>query len=106
MGHACELETSFQMATRPHLVKMERLEGVKPPLVKWDLVAPVEPSRTYMSWPTAAERPSRDLRRSSQRIRRVGRAFSRRDRRGSRPHARIDRPRRKNILRLRPCLDR
>ena len=55
MGHACELETSFQMATRPHLVRMERLDGVKPPLVKWDLVAPVEPSRTYLSWPTAAE---------------------------------------------------
>lgn len=55
MGHACELETSFQMATRPHLVKMERLEGVTPPLVKWDLVAPVEPSRTYMSWPAAAD---------------------------------------------------
>jgi creatinine amidohydrolase len=55
MGHACELETSFQLATRPHLVKMERLEGVEPPLVKWDLVAPVEPSRTYTAWPTAAE---------------------------------------------------
>jgi creatinine amidohydrolase len=55
MGHACELETSVQLATRPQLVKMERLEGVAPPLVKWDLVAPVEPSRTYMSWPTAAE---------------------------------------------------
>jgi creatinine amidohydrolase len=55
MGHACEMETSVQMATRPQLVKMERLEGVKPPLVKWDLVAPIEPSRTYLSWPTAAE---------------------------------------------------
>ena len=44
-----------QLATRPQLVKMERLEGLAPPLVKWDLVAPVEPSRTYMSWPTAAE---------------------------------------------------
>jgi creatinine amidohydrolase len=55
MGHACELETSVQMATRPHLVRMERLEGVTPPLVKWDLVAPVEPSRTYLSWPTAAD---------------------------------------------------
>jgi creatinine amidohydrolase len=55
MGHACELETSLQMATRPRLVKMERLEGVKPPLVRWDLAAPVEPSRTYESWPTAAE---------------------------------------------------
>ena len=55
MGHACEMETSFQMATRPHLVRMERLEGVKPPLVRWDLVAPVEPFRTYETWPTAAD---------------------------------------------------
>lgn len=55
MGHACELETSVQMATRPHLVRMERLEGVRAPLVRWDLVAPVEPSRTYESWPTAAD---------------------------------------------------
>jgi creatinine amidohydrolase len=55
MGHACELETSVQMATRPHLVKMECLEGVQPPLVRWDLVAPVDPSRTYLSWPRAAD---------------------------------------------------
>ena len=54
MGHACEMETSFQLATRPELVKMERIEGVETPLVRWDLVAPVEPSRTYVSWPTAA----------------------------------------------------
>lgn len=54
MGHGCELETSVQLATRPHLVKLERLEGVRPPLVKWDLVAPVEPSRTYEPHPTAA----------------------------------------------------
>jgi creatinine amidohydrolase len=55
MGHACELETSFQLATRPHLVHMERLEGVRAPLVAWDLVAPVEPSRTYETFPTAAD---------------------------------------------------
>lgn len=54
MGHACELETSFQLAHRPHLVHMERLEGVHTPLVGWDLVAPVEPSRTYEAWPSAA----------------------------------------------------
>lgn len=54
MGHACELETSFQLARRPHLVHMERLDGVHTPLVGWDLVAPVEPSRTYQTWPTAA----------------------------------------------------
>ena len=54
MGHACEMETSVQLATRPHLVKMERLEGVETPIVRWDLVAPVEPYRTYVSWPTAA----------------------------------------------------
>jgi creatinine amidohydrolase len=55
MGHACEMETSFQMATRPELVKMERIEGLETQLVRWDLVAPVEPSRTYVSWPTADE---------------------------------------------------
>lgn len=53
MGHACEMETSFQLATRPHLVHMERLEGVHTPLVGWDLVAPVEPARTYQVWPEA-----------------------------------------------------
>lgn len=51
MGHACEFETSFQLATRPELVHMERLEGVHAPLVGWDLVAPGEPSRTYEAWP-------------------------------------------------------
>lgn len=51
MGHACELETSFQLAERPHLVHMERLEGVHTPLVAWDLVAPVDPVRTYEPWP-------------------------------------------------------
>lgn len=55
MGHACEMETSVQLATRPQLVHMERLEGVEPPIVRWDLVAPVEPYRTYVSWPTAAD---------------------------------------------------
>jgi creatinine amidohydrolase len=47
MGHACEYETSFQLATRPHLVHMDRLEGVHTPLVGWDLVAPMAPVRTY-----------------------------------------------------------
>jgi creatinine amidohydrolase len=51
MGHACELETSFQLATRPQLVRMERLAGKQTPLVNWDLVAPVDPSRTYGPWP-------------------------------------------------------
>jgi creatinine amidohydrolase len=51
MGHACELETSFQLATRPELVHMERLDGVQAPLVGWDLVAPGEPARTYEPWP-------------------------------------------------------
>jgi creatinine amidohydrolase len=51
MGHACELETSFQLATRPELVKMQTLEDVDPPLVGWDLVAPGEPARTYARWP-------------------------------------------------------
>ena len=55
MGHACEMETSFQLATRPKLVKMERIQDVETPLVRWDLVAPVEPFRTYVSWPTAAD---------------------------------------------------
>lgn len=55
MGHACELETSFQLATRPELVHMDRLEGVEAPLVGWDLVAPGEPARTYGAWPSPAE---------------------------------------------------
>lgn len=55
MGHACEFETSFQLATRPELVHMERLEGVRAPLVGWDLVAPGEPSRTYGPWPEPSD---------------------------------------------------
>ena len=51
MGHGGEFETSFQLATRPELVKMERIEGVYTPLVGWDLVAKVEPSRTYRRRP-------------------------------------------------------
>ncbi len=51
MGHACEFETSFQLATRPDLVKMDRLKGVNAPLVGWDLVGPSEPARTYQPWP-------------------------------------------------------
>jgi len=47
MGHAGEFETSFQLATRPELVHMDRIEGVYAPLVGWDLVAPMEPVRTY-----------------------------------------------------------
>lgn len=47
MGHGGEFETSFQMATRPDLVKFDTLEGVKTPLVGWDLVAPMVPVRTY-----------------------------------------------------------
>ena len=51
MGHGGEFETSFQLATRPELVKMDRVEGVYTPLVGWDLVARVEPSRTYRRRP-------------------------------------------------------
>jgi creatinine amidohydrolase len=59
MGHACELETSLQLATRPELVHMDRLESVDPPLVGWDLVAPGEPTRTYERWPApSAEHPA------------------------------------------------
>jgi creatinine amidohydrolase len=59
MGHACEFETSFQLATRPELVHMDRLDGVNPPLVGWDLVAPGEPSRTYGKWPApSADHPA------------------------------------------------
>jgi creatinine amidohydrolase len=47
MGHAGEYETSFQLATRPELVHMDRLEGVYAPLVGWDLIAPMTPVRTY-----------------------------------------------------------
>jgi creatinine amidohydrolase len=51
MGHAGELETSFQMATRPHLVKMDKLEGAHYGPVAWDLVAPTDPTRTYVRRP-------------------------------------------------------
>jgi creatinine amidohydrolase len=51
MGHGCEFETSFQLATRPDLVKMDTLKGVHAPLVGFDLVAPVPPSRTYTRRP-------------------------------------------------------
>jgi len=51
MGHGCEFETAFQLATRPELVHMERIKGVYAPLVGWDLVAPGEPSRTYARRP-------------------------------------------------------
>jgi creatinine amidohydrolase len=51
MGHGCELETSFQLATRPHLVKMAELAGAKYGPVAWDLVAPTNPTRTYMRRP-------------------------------------------------------
>ena len=36
MGHAGELETSFQLATRPNLVKIEKLKGAKYGPVPWD----------------------------------------------------------------------
>lgn len=51
MGHGCELEASFQLATRPDLVKMERLEGAYYGPVGWDLVAPTNPTRTYARRP-------------------------------------------------------
>ena len=47
MGHGGEFETSFQLATRPELVKLDRLKDVKAPLVGWDLVAPMAPVWTY-----------------------------------------------------------
>lgn len=52
MGHGCEFETSFQLAVRPELVDMAAIEGVDTPLVGWDLVAPVTPSRTYTTRPS------------------------------------------------------
>lgn len=52
MGHGCELETSFQLAVRPELVDLPAIEGVETPLVGWDLVAPVVPSRTYAMRPS------------------------------------------------------
>ncbi|MGD9987392.1 creatininase family protein [Pseudonocardia sp.] len=52
MGHGCEFETSFQLAVRPELVDMAAIEGVTTPLVGWDLVAPVTPSRTYTTRPS------------------------------------------------------
>ena len=54
MGHGCELETAFQLATRPQLVKMAELAGAKYGPVGWDLVAPSNPTRTYMRRPRPA----------------------------------------------------
>jgi creatinine amidohydrolase len=54
MGHGCEFETSFQLATRPQLVKMAELKGAKYGPVGWDLVAPTNPTRTYMRRPRPA----------------------------------------------------
>lgn len=54
MGHAGELETSFQLATRPELVRMEKLEGAHYGPVIWDLVAPTNPTRTYGRRPRPA----------------------------------------------------
>jgi creatinine amidohydrolase len=51
MGHGCEFETSFQLATRPDLVKMDRLKGARYGPVGWDLVAPTNPTRTYARRP-------------------------------------------------------
>lgn len=51
MGHGCELEASFQLATRPEFVKMERLKGAYYGPVGWDLVAPTNPTRTYTRRP-------------------------------------------------------
>lgn len=51
MGHGCEFETSFQLATRPNLVKMKRLAGAHYGPVGWDLVASSNPTRTYSRRP-------------------------------------------------------
>ena len=51
MGHGGEFETSFQLAVRPELVKMATMQGVETTPVAWDLVAPMEPVRTYAKRP-------------------------------------------------------
>ena len=40
MGHAGELETSFQLATRPNLVKMQLLDGAHYGPVAWGFSCP------------------------------------------------------------------
>ena len=79
MGHGCELETAFQLATRPELVKMAELAGAKYGPVGWDLVAPSNPTRTYMRRPRPAAGhaaifgdPDQSHRRSRQRLHRCG----------------------------------
>jgi hypothetical protein len=84
MGHACELETSFQLARRPHLVHMERLDGVHTPLVGWDLVAPVEPTRTYQGLAVGRGGRRRRLRGPPLGVGRVGGGVPRGDRGGPR----------------------
>ena len=44
----------FQLATRPELVKMAELAAAKYGPVGWDLVAPSNPTRTYMRRPRPA----------------------------------------------------
>lgn len=51
MGHAGELETSFQLAVRPELVKMNLLKDARYGPVAWDLVAKTGPTRTYSRRP-------------------------------------------------------
>lgn len=55
MGHGGEFETAFQLATRPELVKMDRIADIEPPLVGWDLSAPGNPNRTYGRRPDPAD---------------------------------------------------
>ena len=51
MGHGGEYETAVQLATRPELVKMDRLEGAHSGPVGGDPAAPPPPTRTYMPRP-------------------------------------------------------
>jgi len=55
MGHGGEFETSFQLATRPELVRMPSVQDVRTTPVAWDLVAPMEPVRTYARRPRPAK---------------------------------------------------
>ena len=59
IGHGCELETSIQLATRPELVHVDRLETVpKPPMVVWDAIAGPLSAYTYARRPNLETNPS------------------------------------------------
>ena len=90
MGHGCEFETSFQLATRPELVKMDRLAGSEIRAGRLGPGRADQPDPHLRPPPAARSGPRGDLRRSHRRQRR-GRASVHRDRR-RRPRRDVQEP--------------